>query len=86
MTNIQTPISLDELLDQEVNLLAKTLKISPSELFNLAIREYLQKHGRELMLQSIDEAYADGLDESEKLMLDKMRHHQRQLQENETKE
>ena len=83
MTNIQTAIALDESLSQEVNLLAKTLKISPSELFTLAIREYLQQHGREFILQSLDEAYADGLDESEKYMLEKMRHHQRQLQENE---
>jgi metal-responsive CopG/Arc/MetJ family transcriptional regulator len=81
MTDIQTAIAIDESLYQEINLLPKTLKISPSELFTLAMREYLQQHNRELILQNLDEAYADGLDKSEKFMLEKMRHHQRQLQE-----
>ena len=81
MTNIQTAISIDESLYQEVNLLAKTRKIPPSELFTLAMKEYLQHHSHEIIFQNIDEAYEDGLDEVEQIMLEKMRYHQRKLQE-----
>ena len=85
MTDIQTAIAIDESLYQEIKLLAKTLEIPPSELFILAMREYLQQHGRQLIIESLNEAYADGLDESEKFMLEKMRQHQRQLQEKKEK-
>ena len=79
MTHIQTVISIDESLYQEVNRLAATLNIPSSELFTLAMKEYLQHHSHKIIFHNIDEAYADGLDESEKIMLEKMRYHQRKL-------
>ena len=81
MTHIQTAISIDESLYQEVNRLAATLNIPSSELFTLAMKEYLQHYSHKIILQNLDEAYADGLDQSEQIMLEKMRHHQRKLQE-----
>jgi hypothetical protein len=40
---------------------------------------YTRKKHRQLV-ESINEAYADDLDESEQIMLEKMRHHQGKLQ------
>jgi metal-responsive CopG/Arc/MetJ family transcriptional regulator len=86
MTHIQTAISIDESLYQEVNRLAATLNIPSSELFTLAMKEYLQHHSPEIIFQNLDEAYADGLDESEQIMLEKMRYHQQKLQKKITNE
>jgi metal-responsive CopG/Arc/MetJ family transcriptional regulator len=83
MATIQTAISLEESLYEKVNTLAEEMKILPNELLTLAIEEYLKRHHTNQLLESIQEAYADGLDESEKAMLEGMRRHQRQLQERE---
>ncbi|KAB0239551.1 MAG: hypothetical protein ACK552_02110 [Microcystis sp.] len=40
-----------------------------------------QKTTKQVLIDSWNEAYSDGLDESETLMLEGIRHHQRQLSE-----
>lgn len=40
-----------------------------------------QKTTKQALMDSWNEAYSDGLDESETLMLEGIRHHQRQLSE-----
>ncbi|WP_061430644.1 hypothetical protein [Microcystis aeruginosa] len=40
-----------------------------------------QKITKQVLIDSWNEAYSDGLDESETLMLEGIRHHQRQLSE-----
>jgi len=40
-----------------------------------------QKTTKQRLMDSWNEAYSDGLDESETLMLEGIRHHQRQLSE-----
>jgi hypothetical protein len=40
-----------------------------------------QKTTKQVLIESWNEAYSDGLDESETLMLEEIRHHQRQLSE-----
>jgi hypothetical protein len=47
------------------------------------MEEYLRRKTDRELVQSINEAYADGLDESEQIMLEGMRHHQGQLKEKE---
>jgi len=59
------------------------MQISPSDLFSLALEEYVRRHHSQNLLQSINDAYADRLDENEQAILEGMRRHQRQLVENE---
>jgi len=72
----------DSLYEQAANL-AQEMQISPNDLFSLALEDYLHRHRSQKLLQSINDAYADGLDESEQAILAGMRRHQRHLVENE---
>lgn len=81
MTTIKTAISIPSSLYTEAESLANNMKISRSKLFSLAMEEYLRQHRNRQLLQSINDAYADGLDRSEELMLKGMLRHQRQLKE-----
>jgi hypothetical protein len=49
------------------------MQIPPSDLFSLAIENYLHRHHRQKLLQSINDAYADGLDENKQAMPKGMR-------------
>ncbi|MDD1413227.1 ribbon-helix-helix domain-containing protein [Dolichospermum sp. ST_con] len=80
MTSIKTAISIEESLYEEVNALANEMKIPRSKLFAIAMAEFLRHKKHRQLLESINEAYADDLDESEQIMLEAMRHHQGKLQ------
>jgi hypothetical protein len=77
MATIRTEIQ--DLLYEQASVLAAQMQISPNELFLLAIEDYIRRSRNQNLLQSINEAYADGLDDSEQAMLEGMRRHQRQL-------
>ncbi len=79
MTSIKTAISIEESLYEEVTALANAMKIPRSKLFALAMEEFLRRKKQHQLVESVNEAYADGLDESEQIMLEAMRHHQGQL-------
>lgn len=76
-------ISIPDSLYEQASNLAQEMQVSPSDLFSLALKDYLHRHHSQKLLQSTDDAYADGLDESEQAILEGMRRHQRQLVENE---
>jgi hypothetical protein len=81
MTMIQEISIPDYLYEQAANL-AQEMQISPNDLFSLAIEDYLQRRHSQKLLLSINDAYADGLDENEQSTLEAMRRHQKQLVEN----
>ncbi|NJL00490.1 MAG: type II toxin-antitoxin system VapB family antitoxin [Spirulinaceae cyanobacterium RM2_2_10] len=72
-------INIDDRLYQKAATLAQQLHIEPEALVTIALQDYIRSHSKALLCQSLDSAYAGGLDESEQLMLEAMRHHQRQL-------
>jgi len=72
---IQEILIPDSLYEQASNL-AQEMQISPSDLFSIAIEDYLHRHHSQKLLQSINDAYADGLDENEQATLEGMRRHQ----------
>ena len=81
MANIKTDFSLPDSLYNQVSILANEMQIPENQLFILAMEDYLRRHHQQELLKSINEAYADGLDPSEQVMLEGMRQHQRQLAE-----
>jgi metal-responsive CopG/Arc/MetJ family transcriptional regulator len=76
-------VSIPDILYEKASSLAEEMQMSQSDLLSLALEDYLNRYHSQKMLQSINDAYADGLDANEQAMLEKMRQHQRQLVENE---
>lgn len=74
---------MKESVYNELCALAEEMNVSQDELLVIAIEKYIQGHKNQKLLCSINNAYADGLDASEKVMLDQMRRHQQQLFEQE---
>jgi metal-responsive CopG/Arc/MetJ family transcriptional regulator len=63
MTTIKTAICIEESLYQEADALAKAMKIPRSQLFAIAMAEFLQREKNRQLVESVNEAYADDLDE-----------------------
>ncbi len=64
MANIKTAISIEKPIFEQVNALAKDLKISRSRVFALAAQEFIQRYKNFKLLEALNEAY-DDLPESE---------------------
>jgi uncharacterized protein YpiB (UPF0302 family) len=79
MAKLKKDILLEDSLYEQISTIALEMQVSENELFALAIEDYLHRRRSQKLLKSIDEAYADGLDPSEKAMLEGMRRHQRQI-------
>ncbi len=83
MENIKTAISIQKPLFEQAEDLARKLNVSRSRLFVLALEEYIrQQENRELLAQ-INDAYAEGPDESEKVLRRKSRQTHRRIVEGE---
>ena len=67
MPNIKTAISIEKPIFEQMDVLAKNLKISRSRLFVLAAQEFLQRHKNIELLKSLNDAY-DDLPESEPIV------------------
>jgi metal-responsive CopG/Arc/MetJ family transcriptional regulator len=87
MAKINADILIQDSLYEQISALVEEMQISQSELFTIAIEDYVQRdrlrrvahHRNHKLLQSINEAYEDGLDGSESGILEGMRRHQRHL-------
>jgi metal-responsive CopG/Arc/MetJ family transcriptional regulator len=81
MANIKTDISLSKALLEEVETVAREMKISRSRLLVLAIRDFLRRHQTRRLVEQINQAYQDGPDEEEREWLEQARHSYRRLLE-----
>ncbi|WP_207714474.1 hypothetical protein [Scytonema sp. UIC 10036] len=60
-------ISIPDSLYEQAFTLVREMQISPSDLFSLALKDYLRRHHSQKLLQSINDACVDGLDENEQV-------------------
>jgi len=67
MPNMKTAISIEKPIFQQMDSLAKKLKISRSRLFAMAAREFLQRNKNIDLLKSLNAAY-DDLPETEPIV------------------
>lgn len=67
MPNMKTAISIEKPVFQQMDSLAKKLKISRSRLFSIAAQEFLQRSKNIDLLKSLNAAY-DDLPENEPLI------------------
>ena len=73
MGNVKTAISIDKTLFEQINGLAHELNISRSRVFSLAAREFIQRYKNQELLDAINSAYDDVLDEKESTLKSAMR-------------
>ncbi len=89
MAKINADILIQDSFYEQISALVEEMQISQSELFTIAVEEYLQRdrrrrvkdHRNRKLLQSVNKAYEDGLDGSESAMLEGMRRHQQLITE-----
>ena len=72
-SSVKTAISLQKDLFQEVNRLAKDLKVSRSKLFVLAVQDFIKKQENQKLLLQINKAYSDEPDSEEQRIQNGMR-------------
>jgi len=83
MATVKTAISIQEALFDQVNELAADLQIPRSQLFVLAVEEFIKRHENRKILEALNEAYSDAPDSSEETLHEGMRWKHRQLVEEE---
>jgi metal-responsive CopG/Arc/MetJ family transcriptional regulator len=67
MGGAKTAISLDEELFNEVDKMAKKMKISRSKLFVIAIRDFLKKSENQALFEKLNAAYSDSQTEEKEV-------------------
>jgi metal-responsive CopG/Arc/MetJ family transcriptional regulator len=85
MSNVKTAISLQEELFDQAEQIAREMNISRSRLFTLALEEFITRQRNRQILEQLNAAYSDGLDEGEELRLKKRLYIQKRLVEGEWK-
>jgi len=84
MHHVKTAISLEQPLFEQLAQRALSMKISRSQLLALALAEYLERQYNRDLLARLNDAYADGLDETEVTELRFARNRHRQIVESES--
>ncbi len=80
-TNVKTAISLQKSLFEQVDALAREMKVSRSRLFVLALEDYVRRAQNQQLLEKINLAYRDIPSAAEQKPLRKMRRQHRRLVE-----
>jgi len=83
MGTIKTAISLQKSLFEQLDTLARELKVSRSHLFTLALEEFIRRYENQRLFEKINSAYEDAPDLNEQLRLRQMRRQQRKIVEGE---
>lgn len=72
MASVKTTVSLKKQLFDQVEALAEEMGVARSQLFALALEEFVQRRENKRLVEQINAAYEDGLDADEKATLDQM--------------
>ncbi|HTY24295.1 MAG TPA: hypothetical protein VMC85_14265 [Desulfomonilaceae bacterium] len=81
MSTVKTAISIEKPLFQQVENLARKMRVSRSRLFVLALEEYMQRRKNRELLEQINAAYADESDPGEQDLLRKVKRKHRRMVE-----
>jgi metal-responsive CopG/Arc/MetJ family transcriptional regulator len=81
MATIKTAISLQDHLFQQVEGMARELKVSRSQVVALALEAFIQRYQNQLLLARLNEAYQDGEDGEEATQKPARRQHHRRMVE-----
>lgn len=81
MQAIKTAISIEKNLFEQAEKMARTMKVSRSKLFVIALQDFIEHQKNKEMLAQINEAYADEPDATEQALRGKARRQHRRLVE-----
>lgn len=79
MQAMKTAISIEKNLFDQADNLARTMKVSRSKLFAIALQDYIQHQKNKDMLAQINAAYAEEPDTTEQTLRRKSRQQHRQI-------
>ena len=79
MSTIKTAISIQEPLFKEVESLAREMRISKSQVFALAAREFIQQARSQDLLKKINRVYSEEPQYSEKALREKRKSYHRRM-------
>ncbi len=83
MQAIKTAISIDKNLFAQVENIARTMNVSRSRFFSIAVENFIAHNKNREMLAQINAAYSDEPDATEQLLRSKSRRQHRQMMEGE---
>ncbi|MCH7858871.1 MAG: hypothetical protein IID14_04120 [Candidatus Marinimicrobia bacterium] len=83
MATVKTAISIPEDLFEGLEIASKELKISRSQVFALAVKDFLRERENRRMLDQLNRVYADRPDEKEQEYLERMKARYRKIIEGE---
>lgn len=83
MATVKTAISMPERLFEELKAAAKEMQVSRSQVFALAVEEFLRERENRRILEQLNRVYADGPDEEEQEYLERMKARYRRIIEGE---
>jgi metal-responsive CopG/Arc/MetJ family transcriptional regulator len=83
MAHIKTAISLQKPLFDELDTLARQMKVSRSRLLALALEEFIRRRENQQLLEKMNQAYENTPDDAELTRLRKMRYLHRKVVEGE---
>ena len=79
MQAMKTAISIEKNLFDQADNLARTMKVSRSKLFVIALQDYIEHQKNKDMLAQINAAYADEPDTTEQTLRRKSRQQHRRI-------
>lgn len=83
MQAIKTAISIEKNLFDQAEIIARTMKVSRSKLFVIALQDFIEHQKNKEMLTQINAAYDDEPDANEQAIRKKVRHQHRRIVEGE---
>jgi metal-responsive CopG/Arc/MetJ family transcriptional regulator len=83
MKAIKTAISIEKDLFEQAEKMARTLKVSRSKLFVIALQDFIEHQKNKDLLAQINAAYADEPDTTELILRRKSRRQHRRMVEGE---
>ena len=81
MATVKTAISIRKSLFDQANNLAEELQVSRSQLFVLAVEEFIERRQNRKILETLNKVYSDTSDLDEETLREGMRRQHRQLVE-----
>jgi metal-responsive CopG/Arc/MetJ family transcriptional regulator len=83
MQSVKTAISIEKPLFDQAEKIARTMKVSRSKLFVIALQDFIEHQKNKEMLAQINAAYADEPDATEQTLRHKSSRQHRRLVEGE---
>jgi metal-responsive CopG/Arc/MetJ family transcriptional regulator len=73
LSSVKTAISLEKSLLDKIDAAAKNLSVSRSKFFAVAAEKYIHRIETQELIDKLNEAYSEGLDDTEKKVLKGMK-------------